>query len=91
VVAFGAPQVGDAEFTCFVASNVNMRRVAYVGSGQRNDVREERLFAYGIGDLVPLLPLACPNLLLPGESQFLLLPLPPLFVLCLWSYPFTNE
>jgi len=49
-----------------------MRRIAYVGSAQREDVEEDRahpIISYGIGDIIPTLPLACPNLLLPGASQ----------------------
>lgn len=67
VVAFGAPQVGDAEFNCYAARRLNMRRVAYVGSAQRDDVPSGSI--YGIGDIIPLLPLACPNLQLPGENK----------------------
>lgn len=63
-----APQVGDAEFHAFADRHVNMRRVVYQGSAQREDIQEDRVWTYGFGDFVPSLPLACPNLSMPGES-----------------------
>lgn len=70
VVTIGAPQVGDADFNRYAASQLNMRRIAYLGSGQRPDVQETGSFSYGIGDAIPLLPLACPNLKMPGASVY---------------------
>lgn len=39
-------QVGDCEFTDYVARKVNLRRVAYLGSGQLS-IPEEHHFVYG--------------------------------------------
>lgn len=39
-------QVGDCEFTDYVARKVNLRRVAYLGSGQL-DIPEEHHLVYG--------------------------------------------
>lgn len=39
-------QVGDREFTDFLNRKVNLRRMAYVGSGQR-DIPEEHRLVYG--------------------------------------------
>jgi hypothetical protein len=72
VVTIGAPQVGNADFNRYAASHLNMRRLAYLGSAQRADVPEEvgsSWFSYGIGDAVLLMPLACPNLKLPGKCR----------------------
>ena len=66
VVAIGAPQVGDEEFTCYAGRNLNMRRIVYLGSGQRDNVEETGRWSYGIGDAIPLLPLACAGLSLSG-------------------------
>jgi hypothetical protein len=48
-----------------------MRRIAYLGSAQRDDVQEDRAVSYGIGDIVPALPVACTNLKMPGMRVYL--------------------
>lgn len=71
-VALATPQVGDAEFNCYADRHVNMRRIAYIGSAQREDVREERFWTYGAGDVVPALPMGCSNMHMPRECALLM-------------------
>jgi hypothetical protein len=50
-ITFGAPNVGNREFTDYLNRNVNLRRIGYVGSGQM-DIPEEEGLKYGFADIV---------------------------------------
>jgi len=53
LVGFGCPIEGDKDFSTFVNTNAEIRRINYVGSGSRDD---GGAFKYGIGDMVPSTP-----------------------------------
>ena len=57
-ILFSLIQVGDAEFTAYVDRHVNSRRIMYVGSGQ-TDFDGAGGLKYGIGDMIPQMPMAC--------------------------------
>lgn len=50
-ITFGSPQVGDRVFTDFLNTKINLRRLAYLGSGQL-DIIAERGLNYGLGDVI---------------------------------------
>lgn len=68
-VTFGAPNAGDVEFTDWADRYINSRRIMYMGSGQ-SDFAEENGLKYGIGDMIPQMPVACKGYNLTGKSSY---------------------
>ena len=60
-------QVGDLEYTKFLDSTLNSRRIIYLGSGVRDNASEAG-WNYGIGDAVPQIPPTCGESM-PGRSE----------------------
>ena len=58
--------MGDVEFTEWADRHINSRRVIYVGSGQ-TDFAGAGGLKYGIGDMIPQMPIACKGYNMTGK------------------------